>query len=307
MKLVDHDDFSEVSISRGVIRISPEQRTTQIELFETDTIGGQVLRDLLDTLAQDFDLPLSWAERKPKGLPATLSLARVIESRAVSPAFHRLIVTGPDLARFGSGGLHFTLPQGPEGAGWPYTDEGGVTRWPEGITAWHRPVFTTREIAETDGEVYLTFDVFLHADGRTPGWVSELSEGDEIALMGPSGSAMPKPTTYLAIVADETAVPVAARILSQTPAETVGHVILFVPEEADIQTMAAPDGIKVEWALRGSGDTPVAALDRLELPTDNRYVLFAAEKSEAAAAKDVLANKGLVRGEFLAASYWSAS
>ncbi|WP_407492782.1 siderophore-interacting protein [Pseudooceanicola sp. MF1-13] len=307
MKLAEHDDHAEVTLSRGTIRLDADGSRSSVTLFEVDAIGGQVLRDLLDTMAADMGMTLQWAVQRDRGLPANLSLTTVETSEQISPSFHRLVVRGTDLSRFASGGLHFTLPQGPEGAGWPYTDEGGVTRWPEGIAAWHRPVFTTRSLEQVGDDWRLTFDVFLHDGGRTPGWASGLGAGDEVAIMGPSGSAMPKPAGYLAIIADETAVPVAARILADWPIDAEGQVILFVQDHKDVQDLTAPPGITIDWVLRGSDETPVDAVNRLNLPDSDRYVLFAAEKSEAAAAKEALTAKGLVRGEFLAASYWSAS
>ncbi|MEC9311061.1 MAG: siderophore-interacting protein [Pseudomonadota bacterium] len=306
MKVVDADGGASVTLSRGQILVSADGASTQLQLLPKDRMGAQVLRDLLDTLTSRMGVALTWDDPLPKGRPANLSLARVVSSARISPSFQRIAVTAPDLARFGEGGLHFTLPQGAEGQDWPFTDEGGVTRWPGGAEAWHRPVFTTREITEGPDGPVLTFDVFWHDTGRTPGWVASLVAGDEIALMGPSGSAMPKPSAYLGLIADETAVPVVARILAQADPAVTGQAVLVVPSPEDRQEIAGPSGVQVTWLYRSEGKTPLDGLPLLALPNSDRYVLFAAEKSEAAAAKEALTDRGLVRGEFLAASYWSA-
>lgn len=294
-----------VTLSRGTIRAGADADRTRVTLTAHDAIGMQVLRDLLAGIAEKMAVNLDWDDKLPRGRPANLSLAQVVQSVRISPSFHRVVVAGADLGRMAQGGLHFTLPQGPAGADWPYTDEGGVTRWPEGIGAWHRPVFTTRAVTH-GAQPTLTFDVFLHAGGRTPDYVARLAPGDTIALMGPSGAASPKPTRHLDIIADETAVPVAARLLAEAPADTVGRAVLFVPAEADIQDLPHPAGITVDWVVRGGDVTPVSALQSLTLPAADRFVFFAAEKAEAAIARQVLTECGLQRGEFLAASYWTA-
>lgn len=117
---------------------------------------------------------------------------------------------------------------------------------------------------------------------------------------------MPKPSAYLGLIADETAVPVVARILAQADPAVTGQAVLVVPSPEDRQEIAGPSGVQVTWLYRSEGKTPLDGLPLLALPDSDRYVLFAAEKSEAAAAKEALTERGLVRGEFLAASYWSA-
>lgn len=306
MRVTEDAEGALVQLSRGDIRITGEGARTRIALTQKDAIGGQVLRDLLDRLADRVGLTLVWAQELPRGRPANLSLTQVRAVRRISPAFVRVEVAGPDLARFAEGPLHFTLPQSDTQDDWPYTDAGGVTRWPGEMSDWHRPVFTTRSLRADGEDTVLTFDVFLHDAGRTPDMVRALRTGDELAIMGPSGSARPKPTAYLGIVADETAVPVAARILAESADTIQGTVCLVVPSAADIQEIAAPPGVSIQWLSREDGETPLTALDRLQIPQTDRFVLFAAEKSEAAEAKDRLSGMGLVRGEFLAASYWSA-
>lgn len=307
MKVVQGTETATITLSRGTIHAEPKGDLTLVTLSPKDAIGEQVLRDLLDRIAGLMTMDINWVEKKPQGHPANLSISSVHEVQRISPSFIRVTVSGPDLDRFATGGLHFTLPQTDGTSGWPYTDDGGVTRWPKGIGAWHRPVFTTRSVISGSQGAQLTFDVFLHDTGRTPVWAKNLSVGDEVALMGPSGSSLPEPRAYLAIVADETALPVAARILTESATNVCGQAVFFVPDAKDIQSISAPEGVKIRWVQRSSGETPIAALKGLDLPESDRYVLFAGEKSEAAQAREVLGKMGLIRGEFLAASYWSAT
>ncbi|EAQ01931.1 Siderophore-interacting protein [Pseudooceanicola batsensis HTCC2597] len=293
-------------LSRGRIHAGEDSGATSVTLTGHDAIGLQVLRDLLARLAGMMEVELEWAEPLPIGLPANLSLARVEAVTRISPAFLRFEVSGPDLQRFASGGLHFTLPQGPADADLPFTDEGGVTTWPGGIAAWHRPVFTTREVRTGTAGATIVFDVFLHPDGRTPNWATGVSAGDTIALMGPTGSGLPGPTGFLGIVADETGIPVAARLLSEAAPDTRGEAVLFVPDREDIQSIAHPSGLDIRWVVRGTGETPVSALSDMQVPDTDRYVLVAAEKAEAAEARRILTDRGFQRGEFLAAAYWTA-
>lgn len=290
----------------GTLRVSGADGRTTLEIAAPEASGLQMLRDMVAERIGALGIGLSWEGALAGRLPGNVSLARIETVERISPSYIRIRMTGPALARFARFALHFRLLLGPEGAPWPATDEGGVTLWPDGIGAWHRPVYTTREIEPLGGEAArITFDVFRHEGGRTTGWAERVRPGAEIAISGPSGGDRPA-APWMALIGDETAVPVIARILAEADPAMQGTATLFVPEAGDVQHLAAPAGVALCWIRR---DEPASALDALRalaIPGRDRFVFFAAERREAFAARDLLRERGLARGEFFASSYWTA-
>ncbi|MEB3419123.1 siderophore-interacting protein [Salipiger marinus] len=240
--------------------------------------------------------------------PGNLSRARVVSVTRLSPSYSRVTVAGPDLARFASGGLHFRLLLGPEGAGWPQVDAGGALHWPGGAKAWHRPVYTCRSLTGTESGAELSFDVFRHDGGRITAWCDRLTPGAEVALTGPGGGGLPPARGWVGLVGDETALPVMARILAALPPATRGHAVLFVPDPADRQDIPHPAGVRLDWVLRGQcGDSPLDRLATLAWPDADRYVVFAGEQAQAVQARAWLPRQGLGKTEFVSAAYWTAA
>lgn len=295
-----------VRLRTGMLRVSVVAGRTGLEIAAGEAAGLQLLRDMVAERVGGMGFRLDWQDGAGGRRPGNMSLARVESVARISPSYVRLVVAGPDLARFGRGGLHFRLLLGPQGSDWPMTDEGGVTCWPAGIAAWHRPVYTTRAIEPLGGgAARIGFDVFLHAGGRASAWAERAQPGDEVAMTGPSGGERPA-AGWMGLVGDETAVPVLARILAEAAPATRGAAVLFVPEAGDVQSLAHPSGVAVRWALRGGGEAPLDALDALRPPAGDRFVFFAAERQEALAARDRLQAQGFARGSFHASAYWTA-
>ncbi|MEM6729811.1 MAG: siderophore-interacting protein, partial [Pseudomonadota bacterium] len=194
----------------------------------------QLLKDLYaDRFANlGLDAGIAWrapAERKPPNLHLT-----EIESIAqISPNFVRLRLTG-DFSAFKvpGAGLHFRPLFGPADAPWPYLDDRGLTEWPQGPGAWHRPPYTVRRM----GADWIDVDIVLHAGGRVTEWCGRAAVGDELALMGPSGGTQPE-ASWLALFGDETAMPVIMRIIEDAPKGTQGLAVLALRDDADLQPL----------------------------------------------------------------------
>lgn len=293
-----------LSFPRGAIDLHTEGGNMRVLLRGDEPSYMQGLRDSLSDQLALASIRLDWAQGRSGQRPANLSVARVLSVRRISPSFTRVEIEGDDLARFASGGLHFRLLFGPEGAGWPETDAQGLTRWPDGAGAWHRPVYTTREITTSGRAARLTFDIFRHEGGRVTQWADAVATGAEIALTGPGGGETDLTAPWQGFVGDETALPVIARLLSALPDTAKGDAVIFVPDPADIQPIAHPQGVNLRWAMRGGEETPLSALAALPAPAQGRHIFFAGEKSEALAARTALLDRGLQRREFTAATYW---
>ncbi|WP_370049891.1 MULTISPECIES: siderophore-interacting protein [Salipiger] len=301
----DHGESITVALPRGSLTVMPDGAGTRLRIESPDAVALQLARDLLvSKLALQGVVP-RWQEDLAGRQPGNQSRATVLSARRLSPNYSRVVIEGPDLARFAETGLHFRLLFGPEGAGWPETDAGGATRWPGGMTAWHRPVYTTRAIEVSGAAARITFDVFRHAGGRVTEWCDRVAPGAEIAMTGPGGGGLPDMAGWMGLVGDETALPVMIRILEAMPDNTRGEAVLFVPDAADIQSVRHPEGVSLRWVLRGGDETPLTTLKALNVPVQDRYVFFAGEKAQALAARAWLPEQGLKKGEFISAAYWS--
>jgi NADPH-dependent ferric siderophore reductase len=295
-----------INFQSGSVHLSEDVAKTRMEIVAQTGAGLQLL---CDTIAQRLDvleLPVDWDRQANNRQPGNMSIATVVGVHQISPSYKRVVLEGPDLARFTDGGLHFRLLFGPEGAPWPYTDETGVTQWPEGISAWHRPVYTARSIeCGENGAAQIVFDVFIHEGGRVTEWTRTLNLGATIALTGPAGRRGFQDATWQYMIGDETAVPVVARMLAALPPHVQGKAVLFASHRDDVQHLEHPDGLAVQWIFRSEGKSPLGVLQDMKIQETDRYVFFASERSEAIAARGFLGDCGFLKEEFHAAAYWA--
>lgn len=296
-----------VTLMRGTLTVASKGQGTALRVETPDKATLQFIRDMLAERLDQIGLIANWQDDLTGKRPGNQSLTQVVSVERISPSYTRVEIAGPDLARFATGGLHFRLLFGPEGAAWPVMDAAGATDWPGGMTAWHRPVYTTRSIATDGAAARIAFDVFRHDGGRVTEWCDRVRPGAEMAITGPGGSGLPDPAGWHGLVGDETAMPVMARILEAMPRDARGQAVLFIPDEADRQQIPHPTGVELRWVLRGGAESPLDALKSLQIPDRGRRVFFAAEKSEAQAARTLLPDAGLVKGEFMAAGYWTSA
>lgn len=307
---VEPDGTLHVTFGIGVMRIYPVDDQSELAIDCADEAGLQALRDFVTAEAVEAGVAPIWRERHRTGRPANLCIASVERVEEISPAFRRLWLRGAGLARLMSGGLHFRLLLGPAGADWPQRDASGLTVWPQGSSAWHRPVYTVRSIEGMGEDTRISVDVFLHDGGRVTEWTSTLALGQQVGLMGPSGGDVPQvggEAPWFGLFGDETALPAIARILAALPPDAHGLAVLRVPDIADRQVFNHGKGVRVEWLHTNDPEPSAALLTRLgetEMPAENRFVFFAASSSEAIAARRILADKGLEKGEFWAQAYW---
>lgn len=269
---------------------------------ETDARLGELREAVIHFATEHHQPPLAleWEPRQVPANPVNLTLARVTSNRRISPSFRRLRLAG-DFARFGKGGMHFRLIFGPEGAGLPHADAAGLTVWPGGIDRWHRPPYTVRAIDRDCG--LIDVDIFLHAGGRVTGWAETVQPGDAVALTGPGGK-VPQIAGWVAYIGDETALPIIARALEQLPPDATGVARIVIADPADRQPIRHPAGVDLRW-LSGPDASALSALQAIEPPEADRYVFFAGERQQASAARDWLERRGLRRGEFTTANYWT--
>ncbi|MBN9672296.1 DUF2218 domain-containing protein [Roseibium aggregatum] len=303
---VERDGVSlRVTSPYGEVHISDENNGVRLTISAPDSTKLYVLQETVDHILSEIGAAdsLNWSASRAGSLPANLCIATVEACTRISPSYYRVRIADPGLERFARDGLHFRLLFGPQDhAGeWPTIAETGRTLWPGGADAWHRPVYTTRFIDPQAG--ILEFDVFIHAGGRVTDWCRRVQCGEKIAITGPGGEWHPA-AGWLALFADETALPAIARMLEAAPESTKGQAVIVASHRDDIQTLAAPEGVSVRWILRGGKETLPDALAGMNLPQADRFVWFAGEKSEVVNARKKLSALGLAKHEWRAAAYW---
>lgn len=289
---------AQVDLPGGRLLLVQDNADTRLTLEAVDEARLARLRDAISHYAGDHGL--CWQADRQPCRPENFSLARIARNERLSPSFRRLRLAG-DFARFREGGPHFRLIFGPEGADWPHCDQTGATIWPGGVDVWHRPPYTVRAL---DPEArWLDVDVVLHDGGRVTDWAGRSRPGDLVALTGPGGKA-PQAAGWVAYIGDETALPVIARRLETLPRQTRGVARLFVADPRDRQPIAHPAGVDLQWRHHRDG-RPLDEITALTPPASDRFVFFAGERAQAAAARDRLGEAGFQRGEFHAAAYWT--
>ncbi|MEM8633151.1 MAG: siderophore-interacting protein, partial [Pseudomonadota bacterium] len=248
-----------------------------------------------------FEAAMQWdSPRDP--IPLNQRITHVAATTRISPNFLRMRLEG-DFTAFltPDAGLHFRLLFGPEGAEWPTLDHRGVTHWPGGPGAWHKPVYTVRAIAEAGD--WIDLDIALQSRGRVTAWSQTVAPGTEIAVTGPNGSALPR-ASWLGLIGDETAMPLICRILEAAPEGTRGKAVLFLRDPDDAKIASQPSGISLRFAKMHEED-PVEAIADLDPPETDCYVFFAAERTQAGRARALFKERGFPAKACTAASYWT--
>jgi NADPH-dependent ferric siderophore reductase len=107
---------------------------------------------------------------------------------------------------------------------------------------WADPV--AREIA---------VDIAVHGEHGTAGpWAATAQPGQPMYVMGPSGAYSPDPAADWHLMAgDETALPAISVALEALPANAIGQVFIEVAEPEDEVPLTAPEGVQINWILRG--------------------------------------------------------
>lgn len=303
MQLQEREDGAELRFHGAEITLSGGDAACRLTLRAEDPAWLVQLQEILSHFFEyrGFSDELHWARTRSPGLPANVTVARIGRSDRISPAFHRIRLTG-DFSRFSADAMHFRLLYGPKAGDLPRCDETGTTTWPGGVDNWHRPPYTVRAIDPEGG--WIDVDIFLHDGGRVTDWLARTQVGDRVALSGPGGKT-PQAAPWVAYLGDETALPVVARALERLPADACGVARIIISDPADVQTIRHPTGVDLQWIARAAGDEMLTALRQISFPEAGRYVFFAGERDEAAAAREILAQAGLQRSEFHAFAYWT--
>lgn len=174
------------------------------------------------------------------------------------------------------------------------------------------PVVRTYTIRWIDAEAReLAIDFVVHGtEGVAGPWAAAAVPGDPLVLGGVGGAYAPRPQTGWHVLAgDESAVPAIAAALAALPADARGIAHIEIEDDADVQPLAAPAGVVLNWIRRHGPRTAellAAAVDGGEWPTDATVQVFAhGERESMKAVRAVLARRGVTRESFSLSGYWA--
>lgn len=240
-----------------------------------------------------------------------MRVERVVD---LTPRMRRLTLSGSNLTRFTTGGLHVRLliPRDratkPE---WPVTGADGRPKWPKGEDRHDVRIYTLRRVDADSGEVDIDF--VMHPGAQTPGsdFAVRAMPGDIVGMTGPGGGNA-RSADWQLLVGDETALPAIARILEGLPATANAVVRLEVADRAEIQPLVSKATLDVEWLFRdrhaaGQARLLPASVRTAPWPGDSRSVFAWAgcEYRDYLEIRRYLRDeRKLTRDEHLAVAYW---
>lgn len=204
--------------------------------------------------------------RKITGLYA----AEVDRSERVSPHMVRVTLRGDDLARLPQRGFdqwfRLFLPRSDGETDFAAVPEGfGIGGYLKYVTAKSgtRPPFRNYTVRAHRPEVgELDIDFVAHGDTGVAGpWAQRAQPGERVALIDQGRGFDPiDDADSVLLVGDESALPAIAGILRDLPREAEGLAIIEIPDVADQQEVAAPEGVEVRWLPRASTQNGPGAL-----------------------------------------------
>lgn len=257
-------------------------------------------------------------------LPAATSATRntrpqtvltVLRREELSPHMVRIIAGGEGFSRYTNNAyvdryVKIAFPQPgvayPEPLDlWTIRETMPREQWP------HTRTYTVRWVDEAARE--LAIDFVIHGDEGLAGpWAAAAAPGDTIIFTGPGGGYNPdRAVDWYLFAGDEAALPAIAAAIESLPPEALGKAYLEVDSEADIQAVAAPAGMELNWLLRrgipaGSSELLIDAVRNGEW-LDGRVQVFAhGERGYMKAMRDVFfVQRGLERSQVSLSGYWA--
>lgn len=239
---------------------------------------------------------------------------RVVRTSDVTPRMRRVTLSGTDLQRFASGGLHVRLLLPKEQSTphkWPVTGEDGRPSWPTDAARPDVRIYTIRSIDVAKGE--LDIDFVMHDGEGMPGarFASTARPGDVVGMTGPGGGSVGIADWYL-LAGDETALPAIGRILETLPENAHAVVRIEIAKESERQELPTSASLDIQWLYRdnvepGHSDMLAEAVRAVDWPRDGSSVFAWAgceHRSFRAIRKYLREERKLTREQHLVVAYW---
>lgn len=239
--------------------------------------------------------------------PLAVRPVRVEALEDVTPTLRRFTFTGDDVGTLVADGpedhvkVFFPDPATGELHAPTITPDGALQR-PTGVSISRD--YTVRDVR--DGVVVI--DVLLHGDdGPASAWAGRAVRGDELVLAGPRGSVLaPDGIERLVVVADETALPAAARWVASVGPDVPVTAILDVADESVEPYGAELGHASIEWLYREDGPGQVAdAVRSLGSLGADDFLFAAGEATTLVPVRRYLRHEAGARSDQLSISgYW---
>ena len=236
----------------------------------------------------------------------------VRRTEPLSPTMIRVVVGGPELARFTPNeysDAYVKLVFLRSGVDYPRPLDLSAVRERFGPDDW--PQQRTYTVRGWDpAALELTIDFVVHGDEGLAGpWARAARPGDELLLSGPGGGYSPDPAAdWHLLVGDESALPAIAAALERLPDQATGHVFLEVDGAEHEQKVSAPAGVAVHWVHHGTrplGEALVQAVAELTFPAG---LVHAFVHGEAGVVKDLRRllklERGVSQSQLSISGYW---
>lgn len=222
-------------------------------------------------------------------LPEAYFRAEVLEVWNLSSVMRRIVLGGAGLAGYQSSGMpdewfRLMVPPGRQqrvelpikhGQQFHFANPQPAPRW-----------YSLRRWDPERHEV--TVDVVVHEHGAATRWAETVEPGDQLLISQPHGRGVDTTADWVLILADQTGIPAACRILENLSPHQHAHAVFEAPNEEATFTPTSPAELKVCWAynpLPATIPSPLSAAVRtIDLPPGQGYVWMA---GEAACARDV--------------------
>ena len=239
----------------------------------------------------------------------------VLRREELSPNMVRIIVGGDGFSSYSNNAfvdryVKIAFPQ--PGVAYPEPLDLWTVRETMPREQWpYTRTYTVRWVDEAAEE--LAIDFVVHGDEGLAGpWAAAALPGDTIIFTGPGGGYNPDPAAdWHFFAGDEAALPAIAAALESLPPQALGKAYLEVDSEADIQAVAAPAGVELNWLLRrgtaaGSSDLLIDAVRNSEWLDGRVHVFAHGERGYMKALRDVFfVQRGLERSQVSLSGYWA--
>lgn len=282
--MVTEGDWSAIGFGTATVRLRARPEGLDLRFVNAGRVELYQLRELslylLDHLWPEAVAGIVWRGFEALAdVPPNFHTARLVARERIGANFLRVTLGSDGVAALAAGAMHFSLLLPPEGRTpvWPWLDDRGRTKWPEGADVLHRAAYTFVSLDQAAGR--FTFDIYLHDGSRTSDWALAAPIGALVGVTGPGGGGFP-PGDDLLLAGDETALPAIRRIIETSDPGRRITALVETGDPGDRLIADVPGHVALRWLDRRAGETLAQALPAVAVPApgSSRFVWVAAEK-----------------------------
>lgn len=173
-----------------------------------------------------------------------------------------------------------------------------------------RPLLRTYTIRAQRADS-VDIDFVRHGDGGPASrWAEDVQPGETIDIGWPGPKKLVDPDAdWVLLIGDMTALPAISANIENLPADTRGHAIIEIAHADDIQEIARPEGLKIQWVINPqpgeNSDALHAAVCELDWLPGEPSIWCACEFTAMRRLRTHLRDvRGIARQKLYISSYW---